>query len=194
MSIYQSHHLWNWNPQNWKRAGSGWRLSIAPSLELKQIYVIINCNFTIFYQSHHLWNWNSKELRRLMEEEYYQSHHLWNWNSWVNCTVSISACTINRTISGIETQNLCLFRVEGSYYQSHHLWNWNKLALDKRAGLLYLSIAPSLELKLSTSSISFWNFGLYQSHHLWNWNIINLAKTLKQYYTINRTISGIETS
>ena len=78
-------------------------LSIAPSLELKQLF------YTVCYAPFFLLSIApSLELKRINPCKIprkcinYQSHHLWNWNM-------IAA----------------LAKIYRRVYQSHHLWNWN---------------------------------------------------------------------
>ena len=58
-TIYQSHHLWNWNYLQLIMRLFSIMLSIAPSLELKRAIQASSIWCTTVYQSHHLWNWNS---------------------------------------------------------------------------------------------------------------------------------------
>ncbi len=148
-----------------------WTLSIAPSLELKQGDAcaegadLDTINRTIFgiettIVSRFLLKWKflsiapSLELKRIFidrtfsKSKPYQSHHLWNWNQIPQRAAGSVGFTINRTIFGIETLG--------------------HKSLDEM--LPYLSIAPSLELKLSRAPFYCPFVWDYQSHHLWNWN------------------------
>ena len=169
-NFYQSHHLWNWNVEGndrriiawrlsiapslelkfprWAPASAGRGLSIAPSLELKSGFRWSRRILKTLYQSHHLWNWNLIEVCTWNTRLHYQSHHLWNWNPIL----------INDGRLNIST------------YQSHHLWNWNERGADNR----YWPVQP----------INRTIFGI-EIFYLWF-----LMK--KGWITINRTIFGIE--
>ena len=144
-------------------------LSIAPSLELKPWY------FVNMSKSNFLSIAPSLELKLAFLRKF---HNL--------------EFTINRTISGIETKEVRFSSSAVTAYQSHHLWNWNRLCESQPPCPHRLSIAPSLELKLSTL------FKHSYYHHL---SIApSLELKLKKHHThlphltpINRTISGIET-
>ena len=192
-SSYQSHHLWNWNGYPAHLTIKCNILSIAPSLELKQMENTYKAANIINYQSHHLWNWNNKTRDGLMGTTLAINRTISGIETcFKKLTVKQSAklsiapslelkrvialrpvfsdWSINRTISGIETNF------------ARHSGNFDFI----------LSIAPSLELKLlpwfrgghlilainrTISGIETWIVAQqmeerwpYQSHHLWNWN------------------------
>ena len=144
---YQSNHLWNWN----SNVSSGWNsnffLSIEPSLELKHQFIkrIIHYTFPINRTISGIET--SVLINTKLWAISYQSNHLWNWNSWIHFSP--------RAVK---------------YYQSNHLWNWNLRLRNQTAWIPYLSIEPSLELKLNKPRCE-----------------------SNRQFSINRTISGIET-
>ena len=146
-------------------------LSIAPSLELKLYFTNIQARLLVDYQSHHLWNWNVARFAIALTTEY----------------------TINRTISGIETINgIHKFRLSEPLSIAPSL-ELKPVCNVNEATPSVLSIAPSLELKLGSAPVRVDVPVIYQSHHLWNWNIMSKNRLSVRVWTINRTISGIET-
>jgi len=111
----------------------------------------------------------SKNRKQWTKKHHYQSNHFWNWNSGVVLKL-LSVLSINRTISGIET-------------------SFNLASL---LPYLILSIEPFLELKLDPFRSNDPSRS-YQSNHFWNWNNFEVSPKWESVYSINRTISGIET-